>query len=271
MADITLSALYTYPIKSCGRLSHSEIALDARGPVWDRRWMVTDGDGKVITQRELPALALVQPRFENGNLAITAPNMPEMCIPLQREAGEIWRVEVWDDICAAWDEGEELADWFSDYLNVDARLVRMADDFVRPVDPDYAPPNTPVGFADGYPILIVSEASLEELNRHIVERGKTPVPMSRFRPNVVVSGAAAFAEDSWSAVQIGDVILDVVKPCARCVLTTVDQLTGTVPDTAEPLGTLNTFRKQNNKVMFAQNAIHRAPGTLKVGDLIKLI
>ncbi|MEO8606369.1 MAG: MOSC N-terminal beta barrel domain-containing protein [Chloroflexota bacterium] len=271
MTDITLTHLYTYPIKSCGSLSHKEIALDARGPLWDRRWMVTDGDGKVITQRELPAMALIQPRFENGNLALTAPNMPEICVPLGREAGEIWRVEVWDDICAAWDEGEEFADWFSDYLHVDARLVRMADGFVRAVDPDYAPPNTPVGFADGYPILIVSDASLDELNRRLIERDKPPVPISRFRPNIVVTGASAFAEDNWDAVQIGDVTLDVVKPCARCVLTSVDQLTGTVPDTAEPLATLNTFRKQNNKVMFAQNAIHRAPGTLRVGEQLKLL
>jgi uncharacterized protein YcbX len=269
MADIVLAKLFTYPIKSCGSLSHTEIALDTRGPVWDRRWMVVDSDGKVITQREIASLALVQPRFEDGNLAITAPNMPEMCIPLKCEAGEIWRVQVWDDICAAWDEGDELAEWFSDYMNVDARLVRMADDFVRPVDPDYAPPNTPVGFSDGFPLLIVSEASLDDLNRRLVERGKPSVPMSRFRPNIVVSGASAFAEDSWDAVQIGEVTLDVVKPCARCVMTTVDPMTGTVPDTAEPLATLNTFRKQNGKVMFAQNAIHRAPGKLRVGDTLK--
>ena len=180
-----------------------------------------------------------------------------MCIPLEREAGEIWRVQIWDDECAAWDEGDELAEWLGDYLKVDARLVRMADDFLRQVDMTYASENTPVSFADGFPLLIASEASLDELNRHIIERGKTPIPMSRFRPNVVVSGAEAFAEDTWRTVQIGAMTIDVVKPCARCVTTTVDQLTGTVPDVTEPLGTLNTFRKQNGKVMFAQNAIHR--------------
>jgi uncharacterized protein len=133
----------------------------------------------------------------------------------------------------------------------------------------YASENTPVGFADAFPLLIVSEASLDELNRHMIERGKDPVPMTRFRPNIVVSGVEAFAEDSWRTVQIGDVTIDVVKPCARCVTTTVDQLTGTIPDVAEPLGTLNTFRKHNGKVMFAQNAIHRAPGVLKVGNAVK--
>jgi len=265
-----ISGVYTYPIKSCARLSHSEIELDARGPLWDRRWMVVDSDSLFITQREIPALALVQPRFEHGDLIISAPNMPEMRVPLKRDAGEIWRVQVWDDECAAWDEGDELATWLSDYLNVDARLVRMADDFIRPADTTYAPENTPVSFADGFPLLIANQASLDELNRRMVERGKTPVPISRFRPNLVVSGADAFAEDTWRTVQIGDLVIDVVKPCARCVTTTVDQLTGTVPDTAEPLATLNTFRKQNGKVMFAQNAIHRAPGVVRVGNVVKL-
>jgi uncharacterized protein YcbX len=270
MADRFLSHIFTYPIKSCGRLAHTEIALDKCGPVWDRRWMVVDGDGLAITQRELPAMALIQPRFEGGSLWISTPNLPDVCVPLEREPGEVWRVEVWGNVCAAWDEGDELSNWLGDYLGVEARLVRMADDFVRPVDPTYAAPNTPVGFADGYPILIVSEASLDELNRRIVERGKMPVPMSRFRPNLVISGAEAFAEDSWRTVQIGDVTMDVVKPCARCVLTTVDPATGPVPDAAEPLGTLNTFRKQDNKVMFAQNAIHRAPGILRVGDRLEV-
>ena len=204
-------------------------------------------------------------------MSITAPGMPEIRLPLEREPGDVWRVQVFDDVCAAWDEGDELADWLSDYLGTDARLARMADGFVRPVDTTYAPENTPFGFADGFPVLIVSEASLEELNRRMVERGKQPVPMSRFRPNLVVAGTTAFAEDSWRAIQIGAVILDVLKPCARCVTTTVDQLTGTVPDVTEPLGTLNTFRKQGSKVMFAQNAVHRAPGTVRVGTPVEMI
>jgi len=271
MADCFLSGIFTYPIKSCGSLSHTDMMLDERGPIWDRRWMVVDSDGLFITQREIPALALIQPRFENGDLTITAPNMPEMRVPLEREPSEIWRVQVWRDECAAWDEGDDLATWLGDYLNVDARLVRMADDFLRRADTTYAPENTSVSFADAFPLLIASEASLEALNHRMVERGKMAVPMSRFRPNLVVSGAPAFAEDNWRTVQIGEVTVDVVKPCARCVTTTVDQLTGSVPDTAEPLGTLNTFRKQNGKVMFAQNAIHCAPGVLRIGDAIKTI
>lgn len=265
-----LSGIFTYPIKSCGGLSHTEIALDTRGPIWDRRWMVTDSEGMFITQRELPQLAIVQPRFDGDNLVLSAPGMSDLALPLERELGDVWRVQVWRDTCAAWDEGDEVSNWLSDFLNADARLVRMADDFVRPVDTTYAPPNTPVGFADAYPLLIVSEASLDDLNQHLTERGKDTLPMSRFRPNLVVSGATAFAEDSWKTVQIGEVTIDVVKPCARCAIPSVDQATGTVPDTAEPLATLNTFRKQNGKVMFAQNAIHHAPGVLRLGDAITL-
>jgi uncharacterized protein YcbX len=268
---VHISSIFTYPIKSCARLEHTEIALDKYGPVWDRRWMVVDSDGIFLTQRELSALALIQPRIEGDQLAIIAPGMPEICVPLAREAGEVWRVEVWKDTCAAWDEGDEIANWLSDYLNVDTRLVRMADGFVRQVDTTYAPENTPTTFTDAFPLLILSEASLEELNRHMVERGKEPVPISRFRPNLVVAGTEPFAEDIWRTVQIGDVTIDVVKPCARCATTTVDQLTGKVPDVTEPLGTLNTFRKQNGKVLFAQNAIHRAPGVVRVGDIITVL
>jgi uncharacterized protein len=271
MADRFLSAIYTYPIKSCGRLEHTEITLDERGPAWDRRWMVVDSDGSGLTQRELPAMALIQPRFEGDQLALTAPGMPEICVPLQHATRQIRQVDLWKDFCDAWDEGDDVSNWFSDYLSVDVRLARMAEGYVRPVDPNYAPENTPTRFTDGFPLLIVSEASLEELNRRLVERGKEALPMARFRPNLVVSGAEAFAEDTWKTVQIGELTLDVVKPCARCVLTTVDPATGTIPDAAEPLATLNTFRKQNGKVMFAQNAIHHTPGTLRVGDQIEVV
>jgi len=265
---IVLTHIHTYPIKSCGALSHTWIELDKRGPVWDRRWMVVDSEGVFVTQRELPALALIQPQVEDGCLKLCAPGMSDMRVPLRRDAAPCQLVRVWKDTCEAWDEGNDLAGWFSDYLHTDARLVRMAHDYARPVDPRYARQPAQTGFADAFPLLVVSEASLAELNRHLVDRGCAPIPMSRFRPNLVVTGCAPFAEDTWHTVRIGTVTLDIVKPCARCVTTTVDQATGTVPDAAEPLATLNTFRKQDGKVMFAQNAIHRAPGVVAVGDTL---
>lgn len=271
MAEAVISALYTYPIKSCGVLSHRQIELDASGPMWDRRWMVVNSEGVFLTQRELPPMALIHPAFKGGDLSITAPNMPEMCVPLELERRVACQVRVWKDTVNAWDEGDDLAVWFSDILKLNVRLVRIDEDFVRPLDMTYARRPGQTGFSDGFPLLIASEESLDELNRHLVARGKEAVPMGRFRPNIVVRGTGAFEEDSWSVIQSGDVTIDVVKPCARCVLTTVDPASGTVPDTAEPLATLNTFRKVNGKVMFAQNAVHHAPGTLKVGAPIEIL
>ncbi len=266
-----ISALHTYPIKSCGGLNHTTLAFDKRGPLWDRRWLVTDTEGMFYTQRELPPMALIQPSFDNGTLRLTAPAMSEISLPLENVRSESRPVRIWKDTCEAWDEGDALAEWFSDYLKVDARLMRMTDDHVRQVNANYAPSPAQVGFADGYPALIVSESSLDDLNQHLIERGSEAVPMRRFRPNIVITDSPAFAEDTWREAQIGSMTFDVVKPCARCVLTTVDPATGTIPNTAEPLATLNTYRKQDRGVMFAQNAIHRAPGMLTVGDLVNVV
>jgi uncharacterized protein YcbX len=267
-SKITVTGLFTYPIKSCGRLSHQQIELDERGPVWDRHWMVVEPDGMFITAREAPTMQLIQPAFENGCMRLTAPGMTPIDVTLQREPAPSKTVKVWNAVCEAVDEGDDLAAWLSDYLKVECRLVRMMDGFKRLVDPNYAHHSATTGFSDGFPMLIVSEASLAELNRRLEERGKTPVPMSRFRPNVVMTGCDAFAEDEWKTIQIGSMMVDVVKPCARCVMTTVDSTTGQIPDTAEPLATLNTFRKQGTQVMFAQNVIHRAPGSLAVGNVV---
>ncbi len=267
---VVLSGIYTYPIKSCAALSHTSAPLDDRGLPYDRRWMITDPDGMFFTQRELPALALIQPGVEPDSLTLNAPGMQPMRVPLAYAGQTTRQVEVWGDVCDAWDEGDALAEWLSDYLGTKSRLVRMTDAFVRPVDPRYAPQPARTAFSDGFPLLIVSEASLDDLNRRLVERGKQPVPMSRFRPNLVVSDSTAYAEDDWKVVTIGGVTLDVVKPCARCATITVDQATGSVPDSAEPLATLNTYRKMNGKVYFAQNAIHRAPGSVRIGDALQI-
>ncbi len=266
-----ISALYTYPIKSCAGLTHKTISFDTRGPLWDRRWVLTDSDGMFYTQRELPLMALIQPAFENGALVLTAPSMKAITVPLEAARPASRSVRVWKDTCEAWDEGDALARWFSDYLKVDARLMRMTDDHYRAVNKDYAPQPAQVGFADAYPALIVSESSLDDLNQRLVERGSEAIPMKRFRPNIVITDSDAYAEDTWREAQIGAMTFDLVKPCARCVMTTVDPVTGTIPDTAEPLATLNTYRKQERGVMFAQNAIHRAPGMLNVGDVVNVV
>lgn len=271
ISDIVISALYSYPIKGCAALSHDQILLDERGPVWDRRWMLVDGDGLFVSQRERPALARVQPALDAESLRISTAGMPPLVIPLQAARGVPRAVTIWNDICEAWDEGRAAGEWFSQFLGDAVRLVRMTDSWFRTVDPRYAPQPAQTGFSDGFPLLLVSEESLDDLNGRLQGQGSQPVPMNRFRPNVVVRGAGPFAEDGWRTLRAGAVTLDVVKPCARCLVTTVDQQTGTIPDRAEPLATLSSYRKQGSKVLFTQNVVHRAPGSLAVGTPLEIL
>jgi uncharacterized protein len=262
-----LSAIYTYPVKSCAATSHTHIDLDRYGLIGDRRWMIVEPSGDFITQREYPRMATIVPTITDNGLTLSAPEMTPIHITPNQSPVQ---VRVWRSNVAAQDEGDTVAQWLSDYLHLLVRLVRVGEGYSRLViEPPYTTrTDQETTFTDGYPVLIATEASLAALNDRLVERGAEPVPMSRFRPNLVIAGATPFAEDTWSTVQIGSLQFDVVKPCARCVMTTVDQQTGTIPDSAEPLATLNTFRKQNGKVMFAQNAIHHAPGSLYIGDSI---
>lgn len=264
---IRVTGVYSYPIKSCGGLTLEQTKLEARGPSYDRRWMVVDERGTFLTQRELPRLALIQPAFADDVLTIDALSMPQISVPLQQRASATKiPVVVWRDACLGVDEGDAVAEWFSAFLNASVRLVRMADGFVRPVDRRYARDVAQTGFTDGFPLLLIGQASLDELNARLAARSKAPLPMNRFRPNLVVEGSPAFAEDDWRLIRIGDVMLDVVKPCARCAITTVDQARGEPLDRDEPLATLATFRRgADGKVMFGQNVIHKATGTLAVG------
>jgi uncharacterized protein YcbX len=263
---ITIAALYRYPIKSCRGTSLTEAVLDARGIVGDRRLMLVDQEGEFLTQRELPRMALIVPLLEGDDLVVRAPGLPDLQL---RPANDGPRVEVtvWKDLCAAVDQGDDAAQWFRAFLDVPCRLVRLADDHVRRVDPGYARrPGDQTAFTDGYPLLLASEASLEDLNRRML----AALPMNRFRPSLVVRGCAPYAEDAWRTIRAGTMDLDVVKPCVRCVITTTDQ------DSAEfglePLRTLATYRKgPDGGVWFGQNLIHHRPGTLRVGDLVEIL
>lgn len=268
---ITISALNIYPVKSCGGISLHSAMLDARGFAHDREWMIVQDDdeerGMFLTQRELPELALIQPALSDETLTLCAPTMPDLVVPLAHNPdARTLPVVVWRDTCIGVDEGDAAAAWVSAHLGLAARLVRMQPGFVRPVDPTYARTPAQTGFADGYPLLVISEASLADLNARLAERGKAPVPMARFRPNIVVSGCDGYAEDGWTRISIGGVPMDCVKTCARCVTTTVDPATATIPDAQEPLATLATYRKISRGVIFGQNVVHRGLGRLSVGD-----
>ncbi|MCC6614662.1 MAG: MOSC domain-containing protein [Anaerolineae bacterium] len=267
-----VTGLYVYPVKSCAGIALDGAHLDARGFRFDRQWMIVDDDERVfLSQRELPAMALIHTAFDGESLIMSAPKMGDLALPLlQQPDAATLPVVVWRDTCIAVDEGEDAARWASSYLGIQARLVRMADGFVRPVDPKYARTPAQTGFSDAYPLLLASEASLDDLNARLSARGKMRLPMNRFRPNIVIGGSGAYAEDDWRQIHIGDTAFDVVKACARCVTTTVDQETGTVPQHDEPLATLATYRRGERGVLFGQNIIHRTNGYMQIGDSVSV-
>lgn len=259
----SVSALHVYPIKSCRGLELKAVRFDHLGPLYDRRFMLVDETGRFLTQRELPRLALIEPRLGPTALQVSAPDMPVLKVAMtQRDAKRI-EINVWKHVGPAEDVGESAADWFSRFLGRPCRLVRLPEDARREVDPSYA--NALVAFADAFPVLLIAEASLEDLN----QRMQTKLPMNRFRPNVVVRGCEPFAEDTWKQIRIGELVLDVVKGCDRCTTTTVDQRTG--ERGKEPLATLATYRKRDNAVYFGQNCVHQGPGSIRVGDEVEVL
>ena len=264
-ANITLTAIWVYPIKSCRGIALQEAQVGPRGIARDRGWMIVNREGVFITQRLAPRLALIEPGMHGGQLRLSAPGMPPAAVPLDASGAAV-EVTVWRDRCVALDQGAEAAAWLSHFLAMECRLVRLADDWVRPVDPVYAEATDQVGFADGYPFLLTSESSLADLNGRL----PAPVPMNRFRPNLVIAGAEPYAEDRWRRIRIGELSFRVAKACARCVTTTVDQLRG-VADGPEPLATLARYRKQERGAMFGQNLLHDGHGRLRVGDEIEVL
>jgi uncharacterized protein YcbX len=260
---LRLTGLQVYPIKSAAGFAPDEWRVDDLGLEHDRRWMVVDTRGEMLSQRTHPRLALVRPSLGDGTLRVEAPGMPALELPLRPAGGVTTSVVVWDDTCAAWWTGERAAGWFSDLLESECSLVYMPDSTVRPVDPDYAPAGTRVSFADGFGFLLVSEESLADLNGRL----DAPLPMNRFRPNLVIAGGEPFGEDAMSDFRIAGVPFRVVKPCARCVLTTTDQVT--LERGPEPLRTLATFRRRDGKVYFGQNVVHHGTGRLRVGEPVQ--
>ncbi len=261
-----LSQIVVYPVKSCAGIPVNEWDLDDRGLRYDRSFMVVDAAGTFLTQREYPALALIQPQFHGEELLIRSPTGEHVNLPLDPDGGSQRSVTVWEHSGPALDVGDEAAALISGLVGADVRVVTFADDHDRTVSDTHTDPGRPLGFADGYPLLITGEASLADLNSRLPQ----PLPMNRFRPNLVVSGSGPFAEDRWLRIRVGDVEIDVVKPCIRCTITTVDQSLGERAG-AEPLRVLGTFRRAERGVMFGQNAAHRCVGRLRVGDPVGVV
>jgi uncharacterized protein YcbX len=262
-----LSAIHVYPIKSCAALSPASAAVEPRGLAHDRRWMIVDGSGRFITGRQVPATVLIRATPDATGLRLEAPGHAATSIGFPRADAPRRRVTVWDDEVEAPDAGDAAAAWITGVLGREARLVAMDAAAARAVDPSRARPGDEVSFADGYPLLLVSQAALDGLNSRL----PADLPMLRFRPNLVVDGAAVHAEDGWKRLRIGEVEFEGVKPCVRCVFTTVDPEAGAFDPSGEPLRTLKTYRRGPKGITFGMNLIARGSGTLHVGDAVDVL
>ncbi|MFE6174829.1 MOSC domain-containing protein [Streptomyces sp. NPDC056464] len=269
-----LQSIHVHPVKAFRGTAHPEAVVEPWGLAGDRRWMLIDDGGKVVTQRQQPRLALAAAELlPGGGVRLSAPGMDALTVPVPRAVGSM-PVEIFrDKVEAALADGDTAHAWCSTYLGVDARLVYMADPATsRPVDPEYALPGETVSFADGYPLLLTGTASLDALNSLIAQGDHAhegPLPMNRFRPNVVVSGTAAWAEDDWSRISIGEVTFRAPKKCGRCVVTTTDQ--STAERGREPLLTLGRHRRLGGKLLFGQNLVPLSRGTIRVGDPVTIL
>ena len=259
---MVLSQIWQYPIKSCGGISLDKTLLDQFGLAGDRRWMLVDKLGRMVTQRDCPKMCLIQVLEQAPGLVVSVPGFESLNIMPPNETQYI-EVQVWHDKCQARLADELVHQWFSEFLQREVRLVWFAADAKRQVDLNYARPGDQVAFADGFPLLLISQASLDDLNARL----SMPIEMQRFRPNLVIEGGEPYAEDHHKAIQIGEVVLPIVKPCARCSIPSINLHTAT--RSVEPTRTLAQYRKQNGEIMFGQNLLAPKQGEIAVGMRVK--
>jgi len=273
---VQLAGLFLYPVKSLRGFAVPEARFDSLGLVGDRRFLVVDREGRQLTQRQLPRMAMIETELTPDHLILRSPNSLPLHVSRYADpAAPIRSVSVWkSENLQVEDCGGDPARWLSAFLGTDCFLVRIGTAFRRPIlNSQQARPGDVVSFADAYPFLVISEASLGDLNDRLMARGETAVPMNRFRPSLVISGCAAYTEDSWSRVMIGSATFRSSGPCARCVVTSTDQFSG--ERSPEPLRTLASYRRDphdSTAVNFGQNLIHETKsGTLRVGDLVSAL
>ncbi len=264
-----LSGLYRYPLKSAAGESLEETGLDVLGVAGDRRWMVVDaGTGRFLTQRLLPQMSQLQARWQGTEqLLLRAPGMSELRVALPGRRAELRAVTIWRDSLQVPDAGEAAALWLSQLLGRACRLVQVPAAYARQVDTAYAEVGDKVAFADGFPLLLIGQASLDDLSARV---GR-PLEMLRFRPNLVVAGSEPYAEDSWKRIRIGALEFRVVKGCSRCIMTTLDPQTGERSADREPLSTLKTYREREGEVYFGQNLIACGEGQLALDMPVQVL
>ncbi|HZP65269.1 MAG TPA: MOSC N-terminal beta barrel domain-containing protein [Rudaea sp.] len=263
----TLASIHLYPLKSCAPLARDSAEVEVRGLRGDRRWMVVDAQGKFLTGRQQPKLTLIRAEPDGDGVQLAAPDRARLRIDAPPADGARLATAVWDDPVAPLLAPADAQRWISDFLGADCRIVYMDTACQRPVDADYGAPGDVVSLADGYPLLLVSQAAVDALNARLAQ----PVPALRFRPNLVIAGTEPHAEDGWKRVRIGACEFDVVKPCTRCVFTTVDFERGAFDPSGEPLRTLKSYRRSPTGITFGQNLIPRRLGSLRVGDAVEVL
>ena len=287
-----ISEINIYPIKSLKGISLDDSLVEKRGLRFDRRWMLTDRDGIFFTQRETPRMAAIAVGVDSGQLIVESESAGILNIPFEPDRATRQKVVVWQSEVAGEVYDGEVSEWFSDVLGRSCQLVLLPEKSHRHVSEAFDRGDDIVSFADGYPLMMIGEGSLAEVNERIEEKYRdadedvrVPFPMNRFRPNLVVQGSDPFEEDNWSKIRVGEAIFWVVKPCARCVMTTVDQARGEF-DGKEPLKTIASFRMAKdvfpdtfeslgqtaNAVLFGENLIPENPGTtIRVGDDVEVL
>ncbi|HNP20806.1 MAG TPA: MOSC domain-containing protein [Panacibacter sp.] len=263
---LTVSELFIYPIKSAGGKAVDSARLTATGFEHDRRWMLIDDNNRFISQRENPWLALLEAGVTNHGIEVkhkhSAASFTVVFNELKQQQIE---VAIWDDVCPAQLVSDKANAWFSEILDMRCRLVYMPETTKRKVDPHYAFNSETTSFSDGFPLLMLGQSSLDDLNKRLTES----LPVNRFRPNIMFTGGEPFEEDQLEHFVINGIDCFAVKPCARCTITTTNQQTS--ERSKEPLATLATYRKNNNNIYFGQNLLYKGYGTINVGDNIEVI
>lgn len=264
---MTISEIFIYPIKSLAGISLSHAKLSDRGLKYDRRWMLIDQDGRFITQRKFPQMALLIPEIDGENMGIhhKSADIPPLTFSLEPETGEFITGTVWGDECLTQRVSDNADAWFSDLLQTTCRLVYMPDQSRRPIAENHAVNGEITSLSDGVPHLIIGESSLDSLNSSL----DVPVPMDRFRTNFVFTGGHPYIEDSWKKIRIGGVIFHLVTQRGRCTMTNVDQASGVAG--REPFLTLSKIRNTGEKVIFGMGMVHEGEGEIKVGDTIEVL
>ncbi len=263
----TLKDIIIYPIKSIAGISPGNSSVEERGLVNDRRWMLIDEENRFLSQRELPGMSQFSIDIVKNEMQVWYNSEPEVkhALPLVSETGALLHAEIWGDVIkVVWPE-LAVDNWFSVMLDKKCKLVYMSNDAHRLVEPEMVNKPVQTSLSDGYPFLLANKASLDDLNERIGQQ----LEMKRFRPNLVIDGTGPYEEDHWKKIKIGKVKFQIIKPCARCVITTIDPETG--ERGKEPLQTLNTYRKQGNKLLFGQNMIALNEGVVSLGDRIDVL